>query len=263
MENKDFLTLSKFLALAGEASRRKAAEEIKLGNVKVGGHRVTNPAYKVNQDDVIVYRDKRITLENKTYILLNKPEGFVTTVSDELNRPTIFDIVKGKQLKNKRLYPVGRLDLNTSGLILITNDGDLTQKLSHPKFEVAKIYQATLDQELSSEAFEKIRSGLRLEDGFAKVDKIYFAKRGNRRKLVVEIHSGKNRIVRRIFKALGYNVVRLERIGYAGLTKKGLPLGYWRVLNSREVGMLKKLTNTSFSESHVKRSKAPLKSNHS
>lgn len=234
------VTLNKYLAMAGISSRRKAISEIKAGCVKINDIVVTDPACRVLPTDRVLYNGKSVKIEEKVYILLNKPEGFVTTVSDELNRPTVFDLIKVKSL-NKRLFPVGRLDLHTTGLLLVTNDGDMAQKLSHPKFETLKVYQATLDHDLEYKDFEQIKAGLRLEDGMIRVDKIYFAKKSSKKKLVVEIHSGKNRIVRRIFKALGYNVTSLERIGYAGLVKKGLPKGYWRFLNKKEIAHLKSL----------------------
>lgn len=237
--NNESMVLNRFLAMSGICSRRKASDEIKAGIVKVNDIVIKDPAYKVQPKDRVLYKDRSVAIEDKLYIVLNKPEGFVTTVSDEMNRPTVLDILKTKALK-KRLFPVGRLDMHTTGLILMTNDGALAQKLSHPKFQISKTYKAVLDQDLTSEDFDKIKAGLKLEDGFVRVDKIFFAKRPNRKKLIVEIHSGKNRIVRRIFKALGYNVTELERIGYAGLTKQALPKGCWRFLDKKEVTMLKK-----------------------
>lgn len=239
MNNNNSMVLNRFLAMAGVCSRRKAVAEIEAGIVKVNDIVVKDPAYKVQAKDRVLYKDKSIVLEEKEYIVLNKPEGFVTTVSDEMNRATVMDLLQDKRLYKKRLFPVGRLDLHTTGLLLMTNDGALAQQLAHPKFQVSKTYKAVLDQDLTSEDFEKIKAGIKLEDGFVRVDKLFFAKRPNRKKIIVEIHSGKNRIVRRIFKALGYNVTELERIGYAGLTKQALPKGCWRFLNKKEIGMLK------------------------
>lgn len=240
--DNESMSLSKFIATAGICSRRKAVEEIKLGYVKVNATVVTDPAFKLKETDKITYKDKKIKIDSKIYLVLNKPEGFVTTVSDELQRQTVIDILStSKKLKGIRLYPVGRLDMNTTGLLLLTNDGELAQKLSHPSFEISKTYKVVLDQDLSKEGFEKIQHGLRLEDGFIKVDNIYFAKRPGRKKVIVDIHSGKNRIVRRIFKAVGCNVTSLERTAYAGITKQALPTGDWRFLTKKEIQGIKAL----------------------
>lgn len=235
---EETMVLNKFLAAAGICSRRKAVEEIKAGAVRVNDHVIVDPAHEVKPTDRVMYQGKRVIQEDKVYLLLNKPEGFVTTVSDELNRPTVLDLINTKEMRKKRLFPVGRLDLHTTGLLLITNDGELAQRLAHPTYQVSKTYKVTLDQPLDPESMRRIQQGIKLEDGFVKADSLYFAKRPNRKRVIVEIHSGKNRIIRRIFKAVGYNVVELERIGYAGLTKQGLPKGCWRPLSKKEVEAL-------------------------
>ena len=177
--------------------------------------------------------------EKSVYLLLNKPKGYITTCDDPQERDTVMDLIKGV---NERVYPVGRLDRNTSGLLVLTNDGDLAKTLMHPKYEVSKIYNVVLDKPLSQDDFEKIQKGIGLEDGFIKVDDIAYVEGGEgRREVGVEIHSGKNRIIRRIFESLGYRVDRLDRVLYAGLTKKNLPRGKWRFLEENEVRLLKRI----------------------
>jgi 23S rRNA pseudouridine2605 synthase len=232
------MRLNKFLANSGICSRREADEYIAAGVVTVNGEVVTELGSKVIPDtDRVMFHDQPVKCEKKVYILLNKPKDVVTTVEDTHARKTVLDLVKNAC--SERVYPVGRLDHNTTGVLLITNDGDLTTKLTHPKFNKKKIYQVTLDRDLQDEDFAKILSGIVLEDGEIKADELSFVNEGDLRTVGLEIHSGKNRIVRRIFDALGYHVVKLDRVYFAGLTKKNLPRGKWRYLSEMEVTMLK------------------------
>jgi 23S rRNA pseudouridine2605 synthase len=230
------MTLNKYIAHSGECSRREAAEMVKQGKVKVNGELVLEPGYRVMPDDKVTFAGKKLTpTKNFVYVLLNKPKGYITTTDDPQERATVMDLVEG--VDAGRLYPVGRLDRNTSGLLLLTNDGDLAQKLSHPSYETKKVYQVSLDRPLEREDFEKIRNGVELEDGKAKVDAIEYLEKKN--EIGLEIHSGKNRIVRRIFESLRYDVEKLDRVMYAGLTKKNLPRGKWRLLTEKELVFLK------------------------
>jgi 23S rRNA pseudouridine2605 synthase len=226
------------LANSGICSRREADEYIAAGVVTVNGEVVTELGSKVIPDtDRVMFHDQPVKCEKKVCILLNKPKDVVTTVEDTHARKTVLDLVKNAC--SERVYPVGRLDRNTTGVLLITNDGDLTTKLTHPKFNKKKIYQVTLDRDLQDDDFAKILSGIVLEDGEIKADELSFVNEGDLRTVGLEIHSGKNRIVRRIFDALGYHVVKLDRVYFAGLTKKNLPRGKWRYLSEMEVTMLK------------------------
>jgi len=232
------IRLNKYIAHSGICSRRKAAELIKDGKVKLNGKIHENPATLVGPKDKVTYKDKLVRIERKkVYLLLNKPKNVITTLSDEKGRKTVMDIV-GSKVK-ERIYPVGRLDRATTGLLLLTNDGDLAKKLSHPSHKVKKIYQVELDKNLKEKHRQEILNGLTLEDGFAEVDKLDFIENEANNKLGIEIHMGKNRIIRRIFEHLGYVVVKLDRVYYAGLTKKDLPRGWSRFLSKREVIMLK------------------------
>ena len=232
------MRLNKFLANSGICSRREADEYIAAGVITVNGEVVTELGSKVIPDsDRVMFHDQPVKCEKKVYILLNKPKDVVTTVEDTHARKTVLDLVKNAC--SERIYPVGRLDRNTTGVLLLTNDGDLTTKLTHPKFNKKKIYQVTLDKDLQDEDFAKILSGIVLEDGEVKADELSFVNEGDLRTVGLEIHSGKNRIVRRIFDALGYHVVKLDRVYFAGLTKKNLPRGKWRYLSEMEVTMLK------------------------
>ena len=229
--------LNKFLSLSGITSRRKAVDEIKSGYVTVNDQIVKDPVYTVKKGDIVKYKDKKIGPEKHLYIILNKPTGYLTTLSDINGRQNVMELIK---LKNKtRVYPVGRLDKDTTGLLFITNDGDLAQHLSHPKYEVSKLYEVVLDQEFDSSNFAKLLKGIHLKDGITKADKVFYTKKPNRKKVSIELHSGKNRIVRRLFKALGYNVIKLDRTRYAGLVKRGLPKGKWRFLTEEEIVNLK------------------------
>lgn len=241
-QDKEIIRLNKFIAQSGICSRRKAAELVKEGSVTVNGQTETNPAYEVQPDDIIKYNGKQVKPEEKmVYLLMNKPRNVITTASDEKGRKTVLDMVRDKV--DVRVFPVGRLDRNTTGLLLITNDGELATKLSHPSNRVKKIYHVTLDKNLKLKDLEAIREGLVLEDGVAEVDSIEYIKDGGKNEVGIEIHIGKNRIVRRIFEHLGYEVERLDRIYYAGLTKKDLPRGWSRPLTKQEIIMLKHFTN--------------------
>lgn len=233
--NQIKLQLNKYIAHAGLCSRRKADEFILNGDISVNGQIITNKAYRVLETDKISYKSKEIRLEDKIYILLNKPTGYITTVSDERNRKTVIDLIKPKI--EGRLYPIGRLDRATTGLIILTNDGNMAQSLSHPRYNVQKMYTATLDRPLLGKDLEAIKNGLKLEDGFIKVDGINYMHE-NRACIKLELHSGKNHIIRRIFKHLSYTVIKLDRNYYAGLTKKNLPVGAWRPLTQKEIESL-------------------------
>lgn len=238
------IRLNKYLAHSGVASRRKADELISQGLVKVNGKIVAEVGHKVKPDDQVEYEGKIVRPEKKVYILLNKPKGYITTTDDERDRKTVMDLVKNVSTKLKipyelRLYPVGRLDRNTSGVLLLTNDGDLSMKLTHPSFSMAKIYKATLNKPLSEEHFEALLEGTTLDDGLAKIDELAYVDSQDGRVLGIEIHMGKNRIVRRLFEHFGYVVEKLDRMVFAGLTKKDLPRGRWRALKDREVLQLK------------------------
>lgn len=235
------MRLNKYVAHAGICSRRKAAELVKAGEVEVNGKTEINPAYEVQDEDVISYQGKTIQLEqNKVYLLLNKPKNYVTTLSDERDRKTVMDLVKNKV--SERIYPVGRLDRMTTGLLILTNDGDLAKKLTHPSHGVKKIYQAVLDKELELEDLEKIKNGFELEDGKVEVDAINYVKDEPKNTIGVEIHMGKNRIVRRMFEHFDYRVIKLDRVYFGGLTKKDLPRGFSRPLTERELVMLRHFT---------------------
>lgn len=229
-------SLSKFIAQAGVASRRKATELIKNGAVKVNGVKITEPGYKLQPSDTVTIQGRTVeTQDTKVYILLNKPAGYITTLADELNRKTIMDFFIGVP---ERIYPVGRLDKDTSGLLLLTNDGALAEKLSHPRNNIQKIYHVTLDKKIIPHVAERIRDGVMLEDGILQVDELLVDK--NDYTLTLTIHSGKNRVIRRLFETLGYNVTRLERIQYACLKSKGLTAGNWRYLTEAEINRLLK-----------------------
>jgi 23S rRNA pseudouridine2605 synthase len=232
------MPLNKFIAHCGVCARRDAAAMVKAGKVKVNGDVVSEPGFKVTQKDTIIINGKKIMLtKNLVYILLNKPKDYITTTDDPQNRKTVLDLLQ----KNitERLFPVGRLDRNTSGVLLVTNDGDLSQKLTHPSNEVKKIYAVTLNKPLEKKDFEKILQGVKLEDGLASVDVLAYADAQDKTQVGVEIHSGRNRIVRRIFEALGYDVKNLDRVMFAGLTKKNVDRGKWRFLTEKEVRDLK------------------------
>lgn len=231
--------LNKYLANAGVASRRDADVLIQEGKVSVNGQVVTELGFKVGPKDVVKYEGKVIKPERMVYLLLNKPKDFITTVSDPQNRRTVMSLVANAC--PERIYPVGRLDRNTSGLLLFTNDGDLAKKLSHPSHMVKKIYYAELNKPLKEDDLLKIQMGVELEDGLVKPDDIQVVTHDGIG-VGIEIHIGKNRIVRRIFEHVGYEVVKLDRVMYAGLTKKDLPRGKWRMLTQAEINLLKNFT---------------------
>jgi 23S rRNA pseudouridine2605 synthase len=237
-QTSDLMPLNKFIAHCGVCSRRDAADMVKLGKVKVNGQVITEPGHKVSgKDDIRVAGKKVLLAKNLVYILLNKPKDFITTTDDPQGRKTVLDLIK--RATNERVYPVGRLDRNTSGVLLLTNDGELSQKLTHPSNEIKKIYAVTLDKPLDKKDFDQILKGVTLEDGPAAVDKLAFTDTKDKTQIGVELHSGRNRIVRRIFEGLGYDVKQLDRVMFAGLTKKNVERGKWRYLNEREVRELK------------------------
>lgn len=234
----DEMRLNKFISNAGVCSRRQADEYIKAGYVTVNDVAVLEMGYKVKPSDIVKFKNRKVQNEKKVYVLLNKPKGYLTTVSDDRERKTVMELVS--TVKDVRLYPVGRLDRNSTGILLMTNDGELAQKLSHPSGEVTKVYQVELDKPLDQKDLLKIREGVELEDGKANVDQVeYTLPRGDDKHVGIELHSGKNRIVRRIFESLGYEVQKLDRVLYAGLTKKNLPRAKWRFLTEKEVIFLK------------------------
>lgn len=230
------IRLNRYIANAGVCSRRDADIMIQDGMIKVNGKVVTEMGYIVGPNDSVKYGNRILNREKPVYLLLNKPKDFITTTDDPDERKTVMDLVKNAC--KERVYPVGRLDRNTTGLLLLTNDGELAEKLTHPSYGVKKLYQADLDRPISPEDFEKIRNGLQLEDGPVRVDEIAIIN-PERTSLGIELHEGRNRIVRRIFEHLGYDVVKLDRVMYAGLTKKDLPRGHWRMLTEKEVVKLK------------------------
>lgn len=231
------IRLNKYLANAGVCSRREADEYIQAGAVLVNGTVVTELGTKVLRSDEVKFRDQPVTMEKKVYVLLNKPKDYVTTSDDPQQRKTVMDLVKNAC--EERIYPVGRLDRNTTGVLLLTNDGDLASKLTHPKFLKKKVYHVYLDKPVTATDLQKIAEGIELEDGEVHADAIEYASPTDEKQVGIEIHSGKNRIVRRIFESLGYRVVKLDRVQFAGLTKKNLRRGDWRFLTQKEVGMLR------------------------
>jgi len=227
------IRLNKYIADAGICSRRNADMYISAGNVTVNGEVMTTLGYRVKPTDEVRFDGKLLSSEKKEYILLNKPKGFITTTNDEKGRKTVMDLVANST--NARILPVGRLDRATTGLLLLTNDGELTKKLTHPTHGVRKIYHVILDRKLEYKDFIAIEQGLKLEDGFIQVDEISYVDQKPKNEIGIKIHSGRNRIVRRIFEHLGYQVDKLDRVVFAGLTKKDLPRGHWRRLTQQEV----------------------------
>lgn len=231
--------LNKFISNAGICSRRDADILIAEGKIKINDKLVTELGSKVSIDDVVKFNDKIIKPQHQAYILLNKPKDFITTMDDPENRKTVMQLIKGST--ESRIYPVGRLDRNTTGLLLFTNDGDLSQKLTHPSYKIKKIYQVDIDKPLTAYHFEQIAQGIRLEDGEVKVDEIVILS-ADKKSIGIQIHVGKNRIVRRIFEHFEYEVLKLDRTMYGPLTKKDLPKGKWRTLSEKEVVILKNLS---------------------
>lgn len=236
-EGDGLIRLNKYIANSGVCSRREADELIATGVVKVNGEIITELGYKIKPDDRVHFGDRLIRGEKPVYILLNKPKDFITTSKDPQNRRTVLDLLTTVK---ERVFPVGRLDRNTTGLLVITNDGDLAEKLTHPSKNVEKIYHVELDKKLTEQDFKQFEAGVELEDGFFKPDEIAYVEGESKAHVGVKLHSGKNRIVRRYFEALNYKVIKLDRVVYAGLTKKGLPRGKYRMLQEEEVAFLKR-----------------------
>lgn len=236
-EEKSGYRLNKYISHAGIASRRKAGELVKNGRVKVNGELEKNPAVMVQEGDIVEFDGKVVKpVKENYYILLNKPKNVISTTDDERGRKTVIDLVD----KDRKLgvYPVGRLDRNTTGLLLLTNDGGLSQKLTHPSFKVGKVYHVTLDRDIDEETIVKIRSGVELEEGVAVVDALNYIIGTEKNQVAIELHIGWNRIIRRLFEKMGYKVVKLDRVYFAGLTKKGLTRGWSRPLTREEVTRL-------------------------
>ncbi len=239
-KDNGLIRLNRYIANAGICSRRKADELIEAGVVSVNGEVVSELGFKVDPaKDVVRYNGETLKREKMVYVLLNKPKDYITTTDDPQERRTVMHLVE--KASKERIYPVGRLDRNTTGLLLMTNDGDLADKLSHPRSNVVKLYQVELSKSLTQGDLNKLSFGLELEDGFIKPDSVSYVQGGSKREVGIQIHSGKNRIVRRIFEHLGYEVVKLDRVVYAGLTKKDLPRGRWRFLEEKEIIQLKHL----------------------
>lgn len=235
------MRLNKYIANAGICSRRKADEHIANGQVKVNGKVVIEMGHQLGPKDKVEFKGRSVSLEKKVYVLLNKPKDYISTSNDERGRKTVLDLVKGAS--SKRLYCVGRLDRKTTGLLLITNDGEIAQKMTHPSYEVEKLYHVSLDKPISKEEIRQISKGISLDDGKAIVDQVDYADSQDRKQVGIALHIGRNRIVRRIFESLGYKVSKLDRVVYAGLTKKNLPRGKWRFLQDKEIRRLISLTN--------------------
>ena len=237
------MPLNKFMAHCGVCSRREAVELISAGKVKVNGAVITEPGYKIEDKDEVIYNGKKLFVtKNLVYILLNKPKDYITTTDDPQGRKTVLQLIK--QATTERVYPIGRLDRNTSGVLLLTNDGDLTQKLSHPSYEIKKIYEVKLDKPLTKAHFDKIVDGLTLEDGEILIDSLAYADSKDKSIIGIELHSGRNRIVRRIFEHLGYDVKGLDRVMYANLTKKNVERSKWRYLSEKEIRLLKYMNSS-------------------
>ena len=241
MEHDGKIRLNKYLANSGMCSRREADRLIKAGQVEVNGEIVTEMGVKVSMSDEVKFNGMIIKPEHKRYILLNKPKDYITTLKDPNARHTVMDLIDGAC--KERVYPVGRLDRNTTGVLLFTNDGDLAKKLTHPSNEIQKIYHVTTDKAVTVADIEKIAEGFELEDGFIKADEVGYLDQHNKCEVGIRIHSGRNRIVRRIFEYLGYDVEKLDRLSFAGLDKKGLGRGRWRFLSEKEVGFLYMISN--------------------
>ncbi|MGB0403982.1 MAG: pseudouridine synthase [Salibacteraceae bacterium] len=236
--NRDLIRLNKYVASSGVCSRREADNLIAQGMISVNGKVVTAMGTKIKPNDEVLYGGEKLQFEKYIYLLMNKPKGIITTADDPQGRPTVIDIVASTV--RERVYPVGRLDRPTTGLLMLTNDGDLAKRLTHPKHGVTKIYHVTLNKAVTKADIQKMLKGIELEDGMSKADNVSYVGDGeNKKEIGIELHSGKNRIIRRMMESLGYNVVKLDRVAFAGLTKKNLPRGKWRSLNEKEVGILK------------------------
>ena len=235
-KNRNSTNLNKFISSTGICSRREADTFIAHGSVSVNGQLVTEMGYKVQPNDVVRFDGTVISTEEKRYILLNKPKNYITTMEDDRGRKTVMDLVQNAA--KERIYPVGRLDRNTTGLLLFTNDGELAKKLTHPKHNVRKLYHASLDKKLTLADLEKLRGEVVIEGRKVFIDAVSYVTGEKKTEVGIEIHSGRNRIVRKIFEHLGYSVIKLDRVIFAGLTKKNLPRGRWRTLTSLEVSNL-------------------------
>lgn len=233
----EMIRLNKYIASTGICSRRQADEFITAGLITVNGKLVTELGVRISPADHVKYNGETLREEKKVYILMNKPRDYITTVEDPHAKKTVLELVKGAC--KERIYPVGRLDRNTTGVLLLTNDGELTKRLTHPKFEKLKIYHVFLNKNLKQADMEKVATGITLEDGFIKADSINYADPSDKSQVGIEIHSGRNHIVRRIFESLNYEVAKLDRVYFAGLTKKNLRRGAWRFLTEKEITMLK------------------------
>jgi 23S rRNA pseudouridine2605 synthase len=238
------MPLNKFIAHCGIESRRDAIPLIKEGKVKVNGNVITEPGFKVTNADIVLYNGKRISgVKNRVYILLNKPKDYITTTDDPQGRKTVLQLIK--HATQERVYPIGRLDRNTSGVLLFTNDGELTQKLTHPSYNIKKVYEVKLDKPLTHTDFDKILNGIKLDDGEIHADALAYSNTKDKSVIGIEIHSGRNRIVRRIFEHLGYDVRALDRVMYANLTKKNVERGKWRYLSEKEIRALKYMNSSA------------------
>ncbi len=231
------IRLNRFIANSGVCSRREADKLIAKGDITVNGNIVTELGAKVSKKDDVQYLGKSLSIEQKVYVLLNKPRGFVTTLDDPHAERTVMELVSSAC--EERIYPVGRLDKETTGVLLFTNDGELAKKLTHPSFEKKKVYHVFLNDDFTEEHLEQVKNGIELEDGFIAADSISYVDPQDKKQVGIDIHSGRNRIVRRIFAHLGYKVARLDRVYFAGLTKKNLPRGRWRFLTPKEISFLK------------------------
>ncbi|RLD31813.1 MAG: rRNA pseudouridine synthase [Bacteroidetes bacterium] len=235
---KNEVRLNKYMANSGLCSRREADKLILTGSVTVNGRKVTELGTKITPGDEVKFKGRKLIPEKNVYILMNKPKDVITSTEDPQGRKTIFSIIRSKP--DERIYPVGRLDRMTTGVLLLTNDGDLTKKLTHPKYQKKKIYQVSLNKNLNRKDMEKIAEGITLDDGLIQSDSISYVDPDDKREIGIEIHSGRNRIIRRIFESLDYRVEKLDRVYFAGLTKKGLTRGKWRYLTDKEISVLKR-----------------------
>lgn len=237
------IRLNKFIANAGICSRREADKLIENGEISINGDVINAVGTKVQQGDIVKFKGKVISGEQKKYLLLNKPKDYITTMDDPQGRKTVMDLIEGAC--SERVYPVGRLDRATTGLLLFTNDGEMTKKLTHPSGNIKKVYQVSLDKNVSQKDLYRLVEGIDLEDGLVTADAALYARDGQDKKIIrIELHSGKNRVIRRMMEALNYKVVRLDRIQFAGLTKKDLPRGRFRFLLDKEIGLLHRVTGT-------------------
>lgn len=239
-KDPDLVRLNKYIANAGICSRREADKLIASGVISINGKTITDLGTKVAPGDSVKFDDQTLNAEKKHYVLLNKPKGYITTTDDPFDRKTIMILIKNAC--RERIYPVGRLDKETTGLLLLTNDGGLAKKLTHPKHNIRKIYHVILDKQLTKTDFNKIQKGITLDDGVIQVDKLaYVSETSSKKEIGIELHSGKNRIIRRIFESLDYKVTKLDRVAFAGLTKKDVPRGKWRHLAEKEINYLRML----------------------